>query len=174
MNHNMKGKTISLRALEPTDLDILYKWENDANLWMVTDTMAPFSRQMLWQYLENYTGDIYQSRELRLMACDTVTGEPVGTVDFFNFSPLNNRAELGLFIAPEWRGRGIGREALELLCDYACNHIGLRQIYVYIPVDNEPCLSLFDDYGFTRVGVLKHWVKRGNVYTDVVLMQLIF
>lgn len=174
MKYNLKGEHVLLRALEPTDLDILYKWENDAKLWLVTDTMAPFSRQMLWQYLENYTGDIYQSRELRLMVCDVATGEPIGTVDFFNFSPLNNRAELGLFIAPEFRGRGLGRKALELLCDYACNHIGLRQIYVYITVDNEACLSLFDDYGFSHVGILKHWVKRGNRYTDVVLMQIVF
>lgn len=174
MKHNLKGEKVFLRALEPTDLDILYKWENDARLWLVTDTMAPFSRQMLWQYLQDYNGDIYQSKELRLMACDAVNGAPIGTVDFYNFSPLNNHAELGLFIAPEWRGQGIGRQTLELLCDYASNHIGLRQIYVYITVDNEACLSLFDDYGFCRVGTLKNWVKRGNAYTDVVLMQLIF
>lgn len=174
MEHNLKGPEYSLRALEPTDLDVLYDWENDARTWLVTDTMAPFSRQMLWQYLECYTGDIYQSRELRLMAVCNATGEAVGTVDFFNFNPLNNRAELGLYIAPQWRGRGAGRAVLDLLCDYARNHLGLRQLYVYITTDNEPCLRLFDSYGFQRAGLLRQWVKRGRTYTDAHLLQLLF
>lgn len=174
MLHNLKGENISLRALEPTDIDVLYRWENDARTWLVTDTVAPFSRQVLWQYLKDYTADIYQSREMRLMALDNATQEPIGTIDFFNFSPLNNRAELGLYIAREYRGKGMGREALMLLCDYARNHIGLRQLYVYIGVDNEVCLKLFAENGFERVGTLRSWVKRGRIYSDAVLMQLIF
>ena len=85
---------IGLRALEPTDLDVLYQWENDTTLWTVTDTVAPYSRQVLWQYLENYTADIYKSHELRLMAVMEDTGEPVGIVDLMNYSSLNNRAEM--------------------------------------------------------------------------------
>ena len=38
------GKTIYLRALEPTDIDLLYDWENDVALWDVAETFVPFSR----------------------------------------------------------------------------------------------------------------------------------
>ena len=100
-------------------------------------------------------------------------GTPIGTVDFINFDPLNNRAELGLFIAGEQRGKGYGRQALELLTSYAREHIGLRQLYVYIALDNEVCLKLFEDYGYRQVGVLQSWVKRGSSYHDVALMQMI-
>ena len=62
----MHNQLITLRALEPTDLDTLYTWENDATLWAVTDTVAPYSRKVLWQYLENSTTDIYTNRALRL------------------------------------------------------------------------------------------------------------
>ena len=173
MNTLLTNGQIALRALEPTDLDLLYEWENDATLWNVTDTIAPYSRQMLWQYLENYTADIYQQQQLRLMAMLDAEKQPIGTVDFFHFNPLNNRAELGLYIAPEFRGEGYGRMVLDLLVSYARDHIGLRQLYVYISVDNAACLQLFDCYGFVRVGILKDWVKRGNTYRDVVLMQLL-
>ena len=172
MSVTFTSDTVALRALEPTDLDILYKWENDATVWTVTDTVAPFSRQVLWQYLQAYTADIYQSRQLRLIAERLPGNEPIGTVDFFNFSPLNNRAELGLYIAPEFRGKGLGRQVLDLLVAYARDHIGLRQLYVYITTDNAACLQLFDSYGFMRAGHLKDWVKRGNRYTDVELLQL--
>ena len=174
MKQLLSNHTVTLRPLEPTDLDTLYLWENDTALWAVSDTVAPYSREALWQYLQQYTGDIYAQRQLRLMITLSSDGTPVGTVDFINFDPLNNRAELGLFIASEHRGRGLGREALELLTAYARDHIGLRQLYVFIALDNEVCLKLFEDYGYRRAGILKSWVKRGITYRDVALLQMIF
>ena len=168
----MRNETIVLRPLEPTDLDTLYNWENDSALWVVSDTVAPYSRAALWQYLENYTGDIYSQRQLRLMIT-LADGTPAGTIDFLNFDPLNNRAELGLFIATELRGKGLGRQALELLTAYAREHLGLRQLYVYIALDNTVCLKMFEEYGYRRVGVIQSWVKRGNSYRDVALLQMI-
>ena len=174
MSQLLSNDNITLRALEPTDLDTLYRWENDTALWSVSDTAAPYSREALWHYLQEYTGDIYAQRELRLMIVQTQDDTPLGTVDFFHFDPLNNRAELGLYIAAEYRGQGLGRQALDLLTAYARDHIGLRQIYVYIALDNEPCLDLFETYGYRRVGVLHSWVKRGSRYNDVALLQMIF
>ena len=173
MTRMLNDNVIALRALEPSDLDTLYRWENDTALWVVSDTVAPYSREALWHYLEEYTGDIYAQRQLRLMITMDGDGTPVGTVDFLNFDPLNNRAELGLFIQREYRGRGLGLRALELLTAYAREHIGLRQLYVYIAVDNVVCLKLFENYGYRRVGTLQSWVKRGTVYHDVVLLQMI-
>ena len=100
-------------------------------------------------------------------------GTAIGTIDFLNFDPLNNRAELGLFIADKWRGKGLGRQALELLTAYARDHIGLRQLYVFIALDNTVCLKMFEDYGYRRAGILNSWVKRGNSYHDVALLQMI-
>lgn len=170
----MKNDSIELRPLEPTDLDTLYNWENDSALWVVSDTVAPYSRAALWQYLENYTGDIFAQRQLRLMITLADDGTPVGTIDFLNFDPLNNRAELGLFIAAEHRGQGLGRQALELLTAYAREHLGLRQLYVFIALDNTVCLKMFEDYGYRRVGVIQSWVKRGSTYRDVALLQMVF
>ena len=169
----MSNDHVRLRALEPTDIDLLYGWENDASLWAATDTVAPYARHTLWQYLQDYTGDIYKTRQLRLIA-EQLDSTAIGTVDFFNFDPLNNRAELGLFIAPEHRGKGYGREVLRLISAYAEQHIGLRQLYVYIRIDNEACLHLFRDFGFVQAGVLQAWVKRGRHYYDAALLQLIF
>ena len=173
MSKLLRNSIVALRALEPTDLDTLYRWENDTSLWSVSDTVAPYSRECLWHYLKEYTGDIYAQRELRLMITLIDNNMPVGTVDFFHFDPLNNRAELGLFIATEHRGKGLGRQALDLLTAYARDHIGLRQLYVYIALDNVSCLDLFESFGYRRVGVLQSWVKRGKVYRDVALLQMI-
>lgn len=173
MSQLLSNNTITLRPLEPTDLDTLYNWENDSALWAVSDTTAPYSRKALWDYLEAYSGDIYAQRQLRLMITLTDDGTPAGTIDFLNFDPLNNRAELGLFIAAEHRGKGLGRQALERLTAYAREHLGLRQLYVFIALYNTVCLNMFEDFGYRRVGVIQSWIKRGNIYRDVALLQMI-
>ena len=38
----LENNTIRLRALEPTDLQLLYKWENDSSIWEVSHTIKPF------------------------------------------------------------------------------------------------------------------------------------
>ena len=173
MSQLFKNDTVTLRPLEPTDLDVLYRWENNSALWAASDTPAPYSRKALWDYLEGYTGDIYSQRQLRLMITLTTDGTPAGTVDFLNFDPLNNRAELGLFIAAEHRGKGLGRQSLDLLTAYAREHLGLRQLYVFIAVDNDVCLNLFKRYGYREVGIIESWIKRDTNYRDAALLQMI-
>jgi len=67
----------------------------------------------------------------------------------------------------------LGRQALEQLTSYAREHLGLRQLYVYIALDNTACLNLFENYGYHRVGVIQSWVKRGKDYLDVALLQML-
>ena len=60
---------IYLRALEPTDLELLYTCENDRLVWKVSNTITPFSKYILQQYLESSQNDIYTNKQLRLMIC---------------------------------------------------------------------------------------------------------
>ena len=76
----MQDENILIRALEPEDLEYLYKWENDMDLWDVSDTLTPFSHFTLKKYIENAHVDIYTSKQLRLMITRVDTQEPIGTI----------------------------------------------------------------------------------------------
>ena len=39
----LRGHICSLRAVEPQDLELLCRWENDPSLWTVSGTIEPFS-----------------------------------------------------------------------------------------------------------------------------------
>ena len=69
----MQDENILIRALEPEDLEYLYKWENDMDLWDVSDTLTPFSHFTLKKYIENAHVDIYTSKQLRLMITRAVS-----------------------------------------------------------------------------------------------------
>lgn len=170
----LSTENIVLRAVEPEDLEILYKWENIADLWMHGNTLAPYSKLVLRQYINDaLTMDIYQSRQLRLMIDNKEKNETIGTIDLYDIDAHNRRAGIGILIDEAHRRNGYAFQALNLMADYAFNFLALHQLYAYIAVNNSNSLQLFAKAGYKKVGVLKQWVQRGKVFEDVQLSQLI-
>ncbi len=95
----LENTTISLRAPELEDLDLLFIWENEPSIWQVSGTLTPFSRYILKQYLEHAGKDIYEVKQLRLMIQLKSNHRPVGAVDLFDFDPHHHRAGIGILIA---------------------------------------------------------------------------
>ena len=107
-------------------------------MWADSDTHNPLSRHDLHQYIENTTGDIYRDGQLRLIIESSEAGI-MGCIDLFDFDARNRKAAIGMYIAPEARGKGVGKQAVEQLLDYAFGFLHLRMIYAIISVHNHPC-----------------------------------
>lgn len=169
----LESENLRLRALEPEDLDILYKWENDAKLWKYGSTLAPFSRFALRDYLENSLQDIVQTRQLRLMVIYKPTEEAIGTIDIYDYDPFNQRAGIGILLDEAYRNRGFGFEMLLLTQEYAFRFLLLKQLFAYVPVSNLPSVKVFSKSGYVQSGLLKSWNKTSGGFEDVHFMQLI-
>ena len=171
----LKSQTISLRAPELSDVDLLYEWENDESIWLLSNTLTPFSRFALEQYIMNASLDIYSAKQLRLMI-DLLSGEhivTIGTIDLFDFSPLHRRAGVGILIDSTYRSQGYASEAMELMIEYAFSTLQLHQLYCNISSENQASLKLFKKFGFEVVGIKKDWLSIDNRWTDEYLLQLI-
>ena len=118
MNY-LTGKQIELRAVEPEDIDLLYRWENNASLWKYGCTIAPFSRYLLKQYIEHYSADIARDNQLRLIVVKKEDRQPIGIIDCFDYDATHRRAAIGILIDPLCTRQGFGRDALETFMRYA-------------------------------------------------------
>ncbi len=175
-NEILKGKKLHLRAVEPSDIDLLYQLENDPSIWKVSSTLAPYSRFQIEEYVMNVQNDIYSSRQLRLMIVGhsgDIDGKSVGAIDLFDFDPFHLRAGIGILVREEFRGNGYAAEALELLIHYAFEVLNLRQLYSNITPINTSSISLFEKYGFERCGIKKDWIRTGNSWMEEWMFQLI-
>lgn len=169
---NQKENGVRLRAMEPEDLDLLYRIENDQALWSVGSTNVPYSRYALHDYVANASGDIYTDRQVRLMI-ENAEGVVVGIADIVNFDAKNQRAELGLVIEKPHRRKGYARSAVALLMDYALHVLHLHQLYVCIAANNVASVRLFQAYQFQVAGTLCDWLFDGCHYHDALLLQFI-
>ncbi len=166
------GKNISLRALEPEDLDFLFSTENDESFWEISNTQLPFSKYILKKYIENAHQDIYEAKQYRFVICNH-QNTPVGMIDLFDFNPQHRRVGIGLLITPKYQTKGYGFEALEMIADYAFANLNVHQVYANITSDNIKSISLFEKCHFKKVGIKKDWVFAYSTFKDEILYQLI-
>lgn len=171
----LSGAMLRLRAPEPTDIDLLFNWENDSRVWRVSNTLTPYSRHQIEEYVMGARQEIYVARQLRLMIDVKATSgaNPVGAIDLFDYDPFHLRAGVGILIQEESRGKGYAKEALGILIRYAFSFLRLHQLYCNILPTNVASRSLFEDLGFVSCGVKKDWMNIGGFWHDEWMYQLI-
>ncbi|MGM9852990.1 MAG: GNAT family N-acetyltransferase [Muribaculaceae bacterium] len=153
---------LTLRAPEPSDIDIIYRWENDPTLWHNSLTPPLTSRQQIWEYVHNFTGDIARDGSLRLMIQPDDSADPAGTIDICDFNRRGNAAFVSIYIDPAMRGRHIATEALSQALTLSREALGLETLAALIRTDNEISKRLFTADGFTRTGILPDWLGKDN------------
>jgi diamine N-acetyltransferase len=169
----LENENLFLRALEPEDLDDLYRWENNSEIWKYGSTIAPYSKFTLRDYLISSMNDLVQCKQLRLIAVDKKTGNSMGTIDIYDYDPINLRAGIGILLDVVYRNKGLGKEILELMQEYAFCVLHLNQLFAYIPTSNIPSFKLFTTCGYEQCGLLKAWRKSIDGFEDVYVVQLI-
>lgn len=164
-----EGDLVRLRAFESGDLDANHAFMNDyATLrGMMSGIPFPSSYADEQQWLNqqtSYTRGEYQ------FAIEDFEGELVGRCGVTKLDWKNRVADLAIMVGAPYRGRGYGREAMRLLCDFCFREMNLRRLKVSVFAFNEPALRTYARCGFEREGVLKQEIFRDGAYHDVVLM----
>ncbi|MDR1544569.1 MAG: GNAT family N-acetyltransferase [Prevotellaceae bacterium] len=167
----LKNDKISLRAVEPEDLEFLYKYENLPEIWACNSRKEPFSRFALKEYVSNCDKTIYERGQLRFMVTLNENNRTIGAVDLFDFDYHNGRAEVGIFISQEFQNQGFGLQALELLTDYSFHFLNIEQLYAYILKENCSAVKLFRHAKFEHCATLKRWFFHKDQYCDCAVFQ---
>lgn len=171
----LKGRSLILRAVEPSDIDLLYMWENDPHIGRVSNSLTPVSRFVLQQYIMNAHEDIHTAKQLRLMI-DLVSDQQVrtvGAIDLFDYDPINRRAGVGILIGPHYQRMGLASEALELIIKYCFGTLFLHQLYCTVSAGNQSSMKLFKKHGFTETGLRRDWLLSSNGWRNEHFLQIV-
>lgn len=159
---------VTLRAPEPSDLEQIYRWENDERVWLASNTTRPLSKATIRLYIESIN-DIFTDKQLRLLV--EYEGKLAGCVDLFDYDPLHQRAGVGIMIDSAFEKKGLGTIALSALKDYAFSTLGLHQLYCDIAANNPASISVFTKNGFTQCGIKKEWFRVQKNWIDLYTFQ---
>lgn len=95
------------------------------------------------------------SREYALPLCASVDGDIAGLASVRIFQPDDSRAHVfQMWVAPEFRGRGIGRGLLDAALDWARAR-GVDAVVLDVTVGDTPARKLYESAGFVSMGELE-------------------
>jgi RimJ/RimL family protein N-acetyltransferase len=90
-----------------------------------------------------------------------------------NFDWANMKGEIGYWMAPEARRRGIGARATRMLAEWGLTTLGLERLELLANPANEASQRLAERAGFTREGVLRKYRRRHGVREDLVMYSML-
>jgi diamine N-acetyltransferase len=157
----LSSKKIFLRAVLPSDVYLLYKWENDKANWEVSGTKKLFTKKEISDFISTQK-DIYLDKQLRLMICmqsSSKSEDAIGCIDLFEFDETKLKAGIGILIDKKNRKNGYASEALHLLVKYSFKILYLKELFCNISEENKASMELFKKQKFKIIS------KKKNIYS---------
>lgn len=167
----LTGDRVVLRPGRPEDREPMWRARQDPLTWART-TEAP----LLPETLEAYVVRLTERRggpDAAEFGVDDAGGTFLGRASLFHVDALTRHAEVGITLLPSARSQGFGRDALQVLVDYAFRSRNLRRVHLQTLASNPAALRCYAAVGFVEEGRLREhaWVE--GTYDDIVLMGLL-
>lgn len=111
-------------------------------------------------------------RLLPLVVVDATTGEILGGGTLHHLDAECGIVELGYWLLPPARGRGVATRTARLLAEHAFS-LGVQRVAAYVNVGNESSERVLERAGFTREGVVRSLPKPDGRRVDKTLFSLL-
>lgn len=154
----LEDDVIRLRAVEPSDANLLWQVETDSNQWRDNGMMAPYSRHNLEEYARHYDADPIRSGQLRLMIELKETNEVAGIIDLYDISALGRTGFIAVYVLEKYRRKQIGRRAIQQMEKYAHTLLNLRVLCAKVSIENSSSKMLFEKMDYVKCGELPDWL----------------
>ncbi len=146
---------MEIRKLALEDLTLRVEWMNNPKVYgsMHFDVPVLIDKTIEW----------YNRNKQREDRVDCAFFDETGSiVAFGGITSINKevgKGETYIFTNPEAHHKGIGTEAMKLLCKYGFETVGLNKLYAYTNEDNTASIHLHQKVGYEIEGRLRKEYK---------------
>ena len=159
---------INFRAHKKSDIEYRVAWLNNPKInkyiGQFPGQKTTLAKQKEW--FKKYEQD--KSKKF-FTICDDK--KPIGFMGFSGIDKVNRNANIFIAIGDDdYRGKGIGKNALEWLIDYGFKKLKLHKINLGVFEKNICAIHLYKKFGFVVEGILKDEVFFDGKYHNQILM----
>ena len=161
---------LSPKGISEEEINKYTEWMND---FQVTDYTGRSSQILTLdgekQYLEQPNSEgVY----FAIVTLDN--DEMIGTVSLEKVDHLNRTATLGIFIGEaEYRNKGYGTEAINLILDYGFNYLNMYSIELRVLEFNDRAVACYKKCGFKEMGRRRKEKFINGKYYDTIYMDIL-
>jgi RimJ/RimL family protein N-acetyltransferase len=170
----LSSPVVTLRLAAERDIpEILIAHQDDPELYLRIGIRRPPSGAELGRRIEEISSDRAAGTGVWLTITSSGSDECSGQVDVHDVDWDHGRAELGIWVAPGQRGRGLATEALRLSGSWLLGDCGLERVQLMTEPDNAPMLAAARTAGFAEEGILRAYLREHGRRVDVTVMSLV-
>ena len=162
---------VILRFPSPDDVDGILPAFTDPEL-REAGNLPAFGRDELAASIEELPVLAEQGRLLALAALDAERGEVIGGGTLHHLDTERRIVEIGYFVLPPARGRGVATTIARMLAEHAFS-LGIERVAAYVNVGNIASEHVAERAGFTREGVVRSMPKPDGRRVDKTLFSLL-
>ncbi len=174
MNYSLfEGKNILLTAWRDGDEKIAAGWQQDAEYLrnLDSDIAMPKTEVQIKEFSEEMSKS---KNDMEFLVRLKETDELIGFVALDGIEWNNARSSLAIGIGNrKHRGKGYGKEAMELILQFAFTELNLHRVELNYFNYNENAGRLYESLGFKHEGAKRDFVHRDGKYFDLILMGLL-
>ena len=171
-NNFWQGELVRLRAVEVTDWQHFYAWNEDTYFEQTTHSIHfPQSQEKLKKWVAEVTLAEPNKDEFRWVI-ENLAGEFVGTLNTHTCDPRQGTFQYGLAIRREYWRQGYASEAIQIVLRYFFGELRYQKVNVHIYDFNQASLDLHRKLGFQEEGRLRRMGYAGGQYFDWILMGM--
>ena len=167
----LKGGKVTLRKAKETELQEILLWYMDKELNHLAGYAynEPNINKLRSNMLSNFGRD-----PMNLVIELNSSKLPIGTIQLYDINKFDRNCMFGIRIGKtEYRGKGLGVEAINLIVQYAFNVLKLKRVSLKVYEYNKNAVKCYLKTGFEIEGKLRKSVKIDGIYYDEILMSII-
>lgn len=168
---NIKGKKVTLRAIEESDLEQLHKWANDPGIWHL---LGGWHFPSSMEFQKKWFSDLQRDHLNQRFAVDAPDLGLIGTTNLTWIDWKNNHAFTGVMLGKEDAlGKGYGVDTMMAIMRYAFEELHLERLDSAVIEYNVPSLNLFcKRCGWKEEGRKARWFFRSGRYWDRIIIGI--
>ena len=168
---NIKGKILTLRAIEESDLELLHKWANDAEIQdMIGNLHFPSSMDYHKMWFQKLKNDQLNQR----FAIESPDIGLIGISSIINIDWRNNHAWHGVMLGDaNVRGKGYGVDTVMATMRYAFDELHFERLDGSIIEYNTVSYSFYcNKLGWEEEGRRRNYYFRKGRYWDQIVVGI--
>lgn len=173
MSNLFHGTHVRLAATSPDDMPIVSGWSNDSEFLrrLQLAPARPLSHQEAAEsYLGGGHGHNHTHFRLRTLVDDRLVGYVVLYDIYWNLQTANVGIAIG---NPADRGKGYGRDGMQLILRYAFNELNLHRVGLTVLERNLAARRMYESVGFVVEGILRDTDYRDGIRGNDIQMSIL-
>jgi RimJ/RimL family protein N-acetyltransferase len=169
----LRDDVVHLREPAARDLGAIVAACQDPLVQRFTRVPTPYGPEDGRAFIGGAAGRRILGQSLELVIAAREDDALLGMIGLIADRHDAERAEIGYWVSPAARGRGVATRALALLSRWCVTSGGFQRLDLQAALANTPSLRVAEHCGFVREGVMRRSWYRGGGRSDMALFSLI-